>query len=159
MFGNTVVTAVILAIGENGPKIAYFSHSARCAPCWREAPPGGGGGGWHKASVSDCLPLAAPIGLSPLLSDPLWARTCFGWGGGGTTKAEGVCRLVLPGISREGRGHGVLGPVEPPPPQKGGTISHHISGTDLSLPSWPLPRYGDAGGGGRACGDAVSTAG
>ena len=28
---------------------------------------GGGGGAWHKASVSDCLPLAAPIGLSPLL--------------------------------------------------------------------------------------------
>ena len=28
---------------------------------------GGVGGGWHKASVSDCLPLAAPIGLSPLL--------------------------------------------------------------------------------------------
>ena len=27
---------------------------------------GRGGGGWHKASVSDCLPLAAPIGLSPL---------------------------------------------------------------------------------------------
>ena len=25
-----------------------------------------GGGGWHRASVSDCLPLAAPIGLSPL---------------------------------------------------------------------------------------------
>ena len=23
-------------------------------------------GVWHKASVSDCLPLAAPIGLSPL---------------------------------------------------------------------------------------------
>ena len=30
---------------------------------WR----GGGGGDWHKASVLDCLPLAAPIGLSPLL--------------------------------------------------------------------------------------------
>ena len=29
--------------------------------------PRGGGGGWHKASVSDCLSLAAPIGLSPLL--------------------------------------------------------------------------------------------
>ena len=28
---------------------------------------GEGGGDWHKASVSDCLPLAAPIGLSPLL--------------------------------------------------------------------------------------------
>ena len=27
----------------------------------------GGGGGWHKASVSDCVPLAAPIGLLPLL--------------------------------------------------------------------------------------------
>ena len=27
----------------------------------------GGGGGWHKASVSDYVPLAAPIGLSPLL--------------------------------------------------------------------------------------------
>ena len=26
----------------------------------------GGGGGWHKAWVSDYLPLAAPIGLSPL---------------------------------------------------------------------------------------------
>ena len=26
-----------------------------------------GGGGWHKASVSGCLPLAVPIGLSPLL--------------------------------------------------------------------------------------------
>ena len=25
------------------------------------------GGVWHKASVSDCLPLAAPIDLSPLL--------------------------------------------------------------------------------------------
>ena len=25
------------------------------------------GGGWHTASVSDCLPLAAPIGLSPPL--------------------------------------------------------------------------------------------
>ena len=25
------------------------------------------GRGWHKASVSDCLPLAAPIGLSLLL--------------------------------------------------------------------------------------------
>ena len=28
---------------------------------------GGGGGGWHKASVFGCSPLAARIGLSPLL--------------------------------------------------------------------------------------------
>ena len=36
---------------------------------WTGQPPGspGGGGGWHKASVSICLPLAAPIGLSSLL--------------------------------------------------------------------------------------------
>ena len=27
----------------------------------------GGGGGWYKASVLGCLPLAVPIGLSPLL--------------------------------------------------------------------------------------------
>ena len=27
----------------------------------------GGGEGWHKASVSDCLSLAAPLGLSPPL--------------------------------------------------------------------------------------------
>ena len=44
-----------------------------------------GGGGWHKASVCGCLPLAAPIGLSPLLI--LTVRTCFGCvvcvGGGG----------------------------------------------------------------------------
>ena len=37
------------------------------------------GGVWHRASVSGCLPLAAPIGLSFFAhSDPLWARTCFG---------------------------------------------------------------------------------
>ena len=29
MHGNTVVTAVTVAIGENGSKIAYFSHSVR----------------------------------------------------------------------------------------------------------------------------------
>ena len=28
---------------------------------------GGGRGGWHEAMVLVCLPLAAPIGLSPLL--------------------------------------------------------------------------------------------
>ena len=40
-------------------------------PDWRAAAfapaRGQGAGGWHKASVSGCLPLAAPIGLSPLL--------------------------------------------------------------------------------------------
>ena len=34
---------------------------------WSSINGGGGGAVWHKASVSDCLPLAAPIGLSALL--------------------------------------------------------------------------------------------
>ena len=40
----------------------FFSSSVSSIT---DARPGGGGG--TKASVSDCLPLAAPIGLSPLL--------------------------------------------------------------------------------------------
>ena len=62
----------------------------------------GRGGGWHKASVSDCLPLAAPIGLSPLLiltlcgpervlvvsTEPLDDLSCL-WGGGGVVPGEG----------------------------------------------------------------------
>ena len=35
--------------------------------CWGLCLRTGGGRGWHKASVSDCLPLAARIGLSQLL--------------------------------------------------------------------------------------------
>ena len=31
MYGNTLVTTVTVAIVKNGPKIAYFSHSARTA--------------------------------------------------------------------------------------------------------------------------------
>ena len=51
-----------------------------------------GGGGWHKASVSDCLPLAAPIGLSPLLILTLCGServlvVCGGGGGIGTAAA------------------------------------------------------------------------
>ena len=46
-----------------------------------------GGGGWHKASVSDCLPLAAPIGLSPLCIPIL----CVVFGGG-----SAPLRAILP---------------------------------------------------------------
>ena len=35
-----------------------------------------GGGVWHKASVSDCAPLAVPIGLSPLLILTLCGPEC-----------------------------------------------------------------------------------
>ena len=38
----------------------------RCVRCALLQCPRGGGGGWHRASVFGCLPLAAPIGLSPL---------------------------------------------------------------------------------------------
>ena len=51
--------------------------SQDCLSCWarcggvthvqRNTRLPGGGGGWHKALVLGCLPLAAPIGLSPLL--------------------------------------------------------------------------------------------
>ena len=46
----------------------------------------GGGGCWHKASVSDCLPLVAPMGLSPLLILTLCGPErvlVVSWGGGG----------------------------------------------------------------------------
>ena len=54
---------------------AFSSQGAPCtsrplqrqAPRPAAAPLAWGGGGWHKASVLGCLPLAAPIGLSPLL--------------------------------------------------------------------------------------------
>ena len=44
------------------------SGGASIGEVWtRHLAPEGGGGGLHKASVSDCLPLAVPMGLSPLL--------------------------------------------------------------------------------------------
>ena len=44
------------------PLLVNKSHSAKVnSKQYR------GGGGWDKALVSDCLPLAAPIGLLPLL--------------------------------------------------------------------------------------------
>ena len=54
--------------GALGPQRVRFPslQSASTAPA-TTVRAGGGGGGWHKASVSDCLPLAAPIGLSSLL--------------------------------------------------------------------------------------------
>ena len=42
------------------------------SPPFCQAGPPPQGGGWHKASVLGCLPLAAPIGLSPLLSLTLY---------------------------------------------------------------------------------------
>ena len=44
---------------------------------WKSDAPRGGGGGWHKASVSDCLPL--PFGEG-------------GWGSGHDTAIDGPLR-------------------------------------------------------------------
>ena len=48
------------------PLLAIAAHSPRATRPSQTANWGVGGGG-HKASVFSCLPLAAPIGLSPLL--------------------------------------------------------------------------------------------
>ena len=82
-------------------------------------------GGWHKATVSDCLPLAAPVGLSPLLiltlygservlvvsTEPLDDLSCFGGGGGwrrGGGGGGGGGRLLTTRHHwRGGRGQGV----------------------------------------------------
>ena len=58
-----------------------------------------GGGGWHKALVFDCLPLAAPIGLSPLLILTLYGPERAGRGGGvgdGLLGGSGMTVLSVP---------------------------------------------------------------
>ena len=58
-----------------------------------------GGGGGQKASVSDCLPLAAPIGLSPLRILTLCGpeRVLVGGGGGSVSPKQ---RSRAPCVSR-----------------------------------------------------------
>ena len=86
------------------------------------------GGVWHKASVSDCLPLAALIGLSPLLTltlcgservlvvsteppdDLSWLTTP----GVGCPRDGAVARAVDPGGG--GGGGGALASPDPPTP-------------------------------------------
>ena len=77
----------------------------------------GGGGFWHKASVSDCLPLAAPIGLSPLLiptlcepervlvvsMEPPDDLSCLTTPGGRPPRRRAVARAVDP-VHRKGGG-------------------------------------------------------
>ena len=64
----------------------------------------GGGGGWHKASALGCLPLAAPIGLSPLLIPTLCGPervvsteppdNLFDYSGGRPSRRRAVARAV-----------------------------------------------------------------
>ena len=73
----------------------------------------GGGGGWHKASVSDCLPLAAPIGLSPLLVLTLCGpeRVLVV----STEPRDDLSCLTTPGVGRPGDGGGGGGLTRPRP--------------------------------------------
>ena len=90
----------------------------------------GGGGGWHKASVSDCLPLAAPIGLSPPLiltlcgpervlvvstepPDDLSCLTVCTGGGGIAVRERQIQLLIIAGTTGKLRENG--GAVTKPP--------------------------------------------
>ena len=77
------------------PKMLY-SRDQRCIEKGR------GGGGWHKASVSDCLPLAAPTGLSPLLILTLCGseRVLVV----STEPPDDLSCLTTPGVGRPGDG-------------------------------------------------------
>ena len=94
-----------------------------------------GGGGWYKASVSDCLPLAAPIGLSSLLiltlcgpervlvvstetPDDWSCLTTPGDGGGGeggTAPGPGPCTCPVLAISPAQRPRRRVIPIDLPP--------------------------------------------
>ena len=73
-------------------------HCRGHPPAWA----GGGGGVWHKASVSGCLPLAVPIGLSPLLILTLCGpeRVLVV----STEPPDDLSCLTTPGVGRPGDG-------------------------------------------------------
>ena len=99
----------------------------------------GQGGGWHKASVSDHLPLEAPIGLSPLtLCGPERVLVVS------TEPPDDLSCLTTPGVGRPGDG-AVARAVDPLWAQTcfgcvgwrgggGGIVLLHLS----NLPSWPF---------------------
>ena len=93
----------------------------------------GGGVVWHKASVSDCSPLTAPIGLSPLLILTLCGpqRVLVV----STEPPDDLSCLTTPGVGRPGDG-AVARAVDP------GIQTHTPS------PCGGLPTPGPGGGGG-----------
>ena len=107
------------------------------------------GGGWHKASVSDCLPLAAPIGLSPLLILTLCGPERERGGGGGDDtfgvfwSAAGGANWPIatyrpslgPFPSIGGVAHRPLTPLCPSPP----SLAYLSLSTSLSFPLEGVP--------------------
>ena len=78
--------------------VGWLSIHWVCASCTSF----GGGGVWHKASVFGCLPLAAPIGLSPLLilTLPGPERVLVV----STEPPDDLSCLTTPGVGRPGDG-------------------------------------------------------
>ena len=76
-------------------------HNAQCTTGYCLMTPWGGGV-WHKASVSDCVPLAAPVGLSPLLILTLCGpeRVLVV----STEPPDDLSCLTTPGVGRPGDG-------------------------------------------------------
>ena len=132
----------------------------------------GGGRGWHKASVSDCLPLAVPIGLSPLLILTLCGPKrvlVVPWGGGGGFGmalwcASGLqtgganCPIVThcpslgpsPSISGGAQSASHRPCVRPLPPWPTFPFRLPFPSPPLLLPLGPPPSQGLGGGGGLA---------
>ena len=82
-------------------KVRDSSQLQECSwYCWSQ--PGGGGGGWHKASVLGWLPLAAPIGLSPLLILTLCGPERVSVVS--TEPPDDLSCLTTPGVGRPGDG-------------------------------------------------------
>ena len=100
----------VRTLGERWSKVlAKWHYPGHQRALW------GGGGGWHKASVSICLPLAAPIGLSPPLliltlcgpervlvvsTEPRDDLSCLTTVGCRLSRRWGCCPCRCPGASR-----------------------------------------------------------
>ena len=97
-----------------------------------------GGGVWHKASVSDCVPLAAPIGLSPLpiltLCGPERVLVVS------TEPPDDLSCLTTPGVGRPGDG------LLPVPLTRGIQTQTPSPCGGLPTPALTCARWGGEGG-------------
>ena len=99
-FGTQLIRSINSVPNSLGPKKTCGPNgSVRWTRRWLDTK---GGGGWHKASVSDCLPSAAPIGLSPLLI--LTLRGSERVLVVSTEPPDDLSCLTTPGVGRPGDG-------------------------------------------------------